>query len=136
MSALPPRPEPRITHESKAYWAAARTGRLMIATCGNCHRLHHAPQAVCPFCWSSNVITRAAGGRGTLQAFSVVHQTAVPEFRVRLPYVVAYVDLEEGVSLVSNIVNCDLDKVRIGMAVKAVFEPMSDKSAAILFEPA
>ena len=53
-----------------------------------------------------------------------------------MPYVLAYVDLDEGVSLVSNVIHCEIDKLKIGMQLKAVFEQTSDDTGAVLFEPA
>ena len=130
------RPTPRITPQTAAYWKAANEGRLLLGTCGNCNKLCHPPQAVCPFCWSSKVGVKAASGRGRLNAFTVVHQAAVPAFRERVPYVVAYVELEEGLFVNSNVINCDPNLVKIGMPLKAVFETLSEQAGASLFEPA
>lgn len=130
------RPAPRITPQTAAYWKAASEGRLLLGTCGDCGKLCHPPQSVCPFCWSSNVGTRAAGGMGKVNAFTIVHQTAVPAFRDRIPYVVAYVELEEGLFVNSNIINCDPHAVKIGMPLKATFERLNDDAGATLFEPA
>ena len=135
-SASSARPAPRVNQENAPYWKAAHDGKLMLAECTACGKIHHPPQFVGPFCWSTKVKPTFAGGRGTVNSFSVIHQTAAPGFRERVPYVLAYVDLEEGVSLVSNVVNCDVNKVSIGMAVKAVFEPLSGDTGAVLFEPA
>ena len=130
------RPAPRITPQTAAYWKAASEGRLLLGTCCDCDRLCHPPQAVCPFCWSSNVGTRAASGKGKVNAFTIIHQSAVPAFRDRIPYVVAYVELEEGLFVNSNVVNCDPHAVKIGMLLEATFERLSDDAGATLFEPA
>ena len=130
------RPAPRITPQTAAYWKAAGQGILLLGTCADCDKLCHPPQAVCPFCWSSNVGTKAASGRGRLDAFSVVHQSAVPAFRDRVPYVVAYVELEEGLYMNSNVVNCEVGAVKIGMPLKATFERLGDEVGVTLFEPA
>lgn len=130
------RPAPRITPQTALYWKAASEGRLLLGTCGDCGKLCHPPQAVCPFCWSSNVGTQAASGKGRLNAFTVVHQSAVPAFRDRIPYVVAYVELEEGLYVNSNVVHCDPNAVKIGMPLKATFERLSGDAGAVLFEPA
>lgn len=135
-SEAPKRPAPTITPENAEYWKAAREGRLLLGTCSECNKLCHPPQSVCPFCWSSKVGTKAASGRGKVNAFTLVHQSGIPAFRARLPYVIAYVELEEGVSLISNIIHCDAKSVRIDMPVKAVFETISEEAGAVLFEPA
>ena len=130
-----PRPAPRVTAETAAYWKALHDGKLMLSECEACGKLSHPPQAVCAFCWSGKVKPKFASGRGKLNSFSVIHQTADPAFRARVPYALAYVDLDEGVSLVSNVVNCDLAKLAVGMPVKAVFEALSGDTGAVLFEP-
>jgi uncharacterized OB-fold protein len=133
---LTPRPAPRLTSQTAAYWKAARAGRLLLGDCAACGKLSHPPQTVCPFCWTAGLGSRAASGRATLNSFTVVHQSGVPALRERLPYVVAYVELEEGVCLLSNLVTCAPGAARIGMALRVLFEPINDESAAVLFEPA
>lgn len=128
------RPSPAVTAESSRYWAAGLEGVLLIGSCGVCGEVHHPPQAVCPTCWcpASEV---AATGDGNVEAFSIVHRTSSPAFRGRVPYVVAYVRLNEGPALFTNIVGCSVDEVAIGMPVRAVFERISDSVALPLFRP-
>lgn len=130
------RPVPRVDASNAAYWMAAHDGQLMLAECDACGKLHHPPQAVCPFCWNAKCSQKYASGYGTLNSFTVVHQNGDPTFAHLVPYVLAYVDLQEGLSMITNIVNCDVNDVAIGMKVKAVFEQTSDKTGAVLFEPA
>jgi len=131
-----PRPAPRVTPETKAYWQALHDGRLMLSECESCGNLSHPPQGVCAFCWRGTVKPKFASGGGTLNSYSVIRQTADPSFKDSVPYVLAYVDLDEGVSLVSNVINCDIDKVSVGMKLQAVFEQLSDDTGVVLFEPA
>lgn len=129
-------PAPPVTPESAAYWKAASQGDLLIGWCEDCKKPHHAPQAVCPFCWSSKTRTKPASGRGLVNSFTVIHQTAMPDFVGLVPYVVAYVELAEGVAMVSNIINCDWRQVRIGMPVVATFETVAENIGIPLFKPA
>lgn len=135
-AAPTPRPAPRVTAETKAYWQALHDGKLTLSECEACGKLSHPPQAVCAFCWGGKVKPKVASGRGTLNSFSVVRQNTDPAFKARVPYVLAYVDLDEGVSLLSNVVNCDIANVKVGMKLKPVFEQTSDATGVILFEPA
>ncbi len=130
------RPAPRVTPETKAYWQAMHDGKLMLSECEACGKRSHPPQGICAFCWGGKVKPRFASGRGTLNSFSIIRQTSDPSFKGRVPYVLAYVDLDEGVSLVSNVVQCDIDRLKIGMKLKAVFEQTSEDTGAVLFEPA
>jgi len=131
-----PRPAPRVTPETRAYWQAMHDGRLMLSECESCGKLSHPPQGICAFCWGGKLKPAFACGRGTLNSFSIIRQTADPSFKGRVPYVLAYVDLDEGVSLISNVIHCDINKVAVGMRLKAVFEPLSVDTGAVLFEPA
>lgn len=130
------RPAPRVDVSNAEYWQAAHDGQLMLAECGACNRLHHPPQTLCPFCWHSEVKPLIASGRGSVNSFSIVYQNGDVAFKSNVPYVLAYVALDEGLLMISNVVNCAIDKVRIGMKVRAVFEQTSDTTGAVLFEPA
>lgn len=129
------RPAPTVTNETAEYWAAGTRDELLVGTCSACSRLHHPPQAVCPHCWSSTTATKGATGDGVIEAFSVVHRSAVPFFRERLPYVVASILLEEGLRMTANVVGCDATVVRIGMPVRVTFDRISDDVAVPIFTP-
>lgn len=129
------RPVPQLTPESAPYWRAAAEGRLCVGHCKSCGKVHHFPQAVCPFCWSSDVDLKDASGRGKVNSFVVVHQTAVDGFGKHTPYVIAYVELEEGPAFVTNIVGCDVNRVSIGMPVKVTFDKVADDIAVPVFAP-
>ena len=111
-----PIPAPQVTPETRPFWDAAAEGRLLIKTCTACGQAHHYPRALCPFCFSDRTEWRPASGRGTIYSYSVMR-------RVPVPYAIAYVTLEEGISMMTNIVGCDLDAIRIGQAVRVVFAP-------------
>ncbi|HVQ76479.1 MAG TPA: Zn-ribbon domain-containing OB-fold protein [Candidatus Binatia bacterium] len=107
---------PQVTPETRPFWDAAAEGELLIKTCAACGQAHHYPRALCPFCFSDRTEWRPASGRGTIYSYSVMR-------RVPVPYAIAYVTLEEGISMMTNIVGCDLDAIRIGQAVRVVFAP-------------
>ena len=105
--------------EAQPFFDAAREGRLLLKRCLDCRELHYYPRAVCPFCASPRTEWVEANGRGTIYSYSVMR-------RVEKPYVIAYVTLEEGVIVLTNVVDCDFDRVRIGGPVRAVFKPQGD----------
>jgi len=109
-------PAPPTTPETEAFWAAAADGRLLLKHCTACNQPHHYPRSICPFCTSDRTEWRPSSGRGTIYSFSVMRRVAVP-------FAIAYVTLEEGVSMMTNIVDCDLDAIRIGQPVRVVFKP-------------
>ena len=81
------------------------------------------------FCFSDRTEWRDAKGTGTVYTYSVLRR-GVPE-----PYCIAYVTLEEGVSMLTNIVDCDLDAVKIGMKVKVTFKPSDGGPPVPMFTP-
>lgn len=108
---LAPTPNP----ETVPFWQAAAQGRLALRYCRDCGRHHYYPRALCAHCMSEAVEWRDAVGRGRIHAFSVMRRAPVP-------YAVAYVELEEGPKMLTNIVRCDLDALRIGDAVQLCFD--------------
>src|SRR6185503_3712110 len=106
--------------ETAPYWEATKQGKLMIKECASCGRAFFYPRNHCPNCWSTDTSWREASGRGTVYTFTVVYQNDLPPFRDRVPYVVAIVELEEGVRMTSNI-EADPAAVSCGMAVEVSF---------------
>jgi uncharacterized OB-fold protein len=113
---------PRIDEESRGYWEALARHELYFQRCRDCGRKRFYPRALCPNCLSSATEWVRASGRATVYSFTVTHQNQAPGFREELPYVLALVELEEGVRMMSNVIGCAPDQVRIGMAVEVVFE--------------
>jgi uncharacterized protein len=117
---------PTIDTASAPYWTAAREGRLLIAKCESCGRVHHYPRPFCPHCWSEDVHPVQASGTGTLYTFSTVYVNDLAPFKERLPYVAAIVELDEGPRLMTTIEGVGPDALRVGMRVTATFRPVDD----------
>jgi hypothetical protein len=126
--------------ETAPYWDAAREGKLLIKECRACGRAFFYPRTYCPKCWSPDTVWKEASGRGSVYTFTVVYQNDLPPFRDRLPYVVAIIELEEGVRLTSNVEGVDPGEVRCGMPVAVAFreEPRSEDDVVSIpvFRPA
>jgi uncharacterized OB-fold protein len=122
-------PAPPVTLEGQGFWDAAAQGRLVVKHCTSCGKAHHYPRSICPFCGSDQTVWREASGRGTIYSYSVMR-------RVPVPYAIAYVTLDEGVTMMSNIVDCDLDAIRIGQNVRVVFKPTDGGPPVPMFSPA
>jgi uncharacterized OB-fold protein len=123
---LPTRPLPQATTETAAYWVAAQEQRLVIQRCESCGTCQFYPRAFCISCLSERIEWIDASGRGHIYSFTVSRIAPSPAFEARLPYVVALIDLDEGVRLVANILDADLDRVCIGAAVRVCFETVSE----------
>lgn len=127
---------PTIEPETQPFWDAAKQGRLMLGKCGACGRLHYYPRPMCPHCWSVDVELTPASGRGVVYTYSTVYVNDLPPFNARLPYVAASVELEEGLRITTNIVDCPPKALRIGMPVTVRFEPIADEVVIPVFRPA
>jgi uncharacterized protein len=121
-------PAPIATSETETFWNAAREGRFVVPTCGACGKAHWYPRAICPFCGSDKIEWRNASGRGTIYTFSVMR-------RAKEPYAIAYVMLAEGPTMMTNIVDCDFDKLSIGQAVNVVFKDTEGGPPVPMFRP-
>ena len=119
---------PPVNAESEPFFKAAREGRFMIPFCTACGKAHWYPRAICPFCASDKVEWREGSGKGTIYTFSVMR-------RVKDPYVLAHVTLAEGPTMLTNIVDCDFDQVRIGQPVTVVFQETENGPPVPMFKP-
>jgi uncharacterized OB-fold protein len=120
---------PVITAEGKAFFDAAREGRFLIPVCTACNCAHWYPRVICPFCASDKVEWREASGKGTIYTFSVMR-------RAKEPYIIAHVTLAEGPTMLTNIVACDANDVRIGQAVTVAFQDTDSGPPVPMFKPA
>ena len=122
-------PAPPLNPEIQPYFDAAAAGKLLVKRCAACGELHHYPRAICPFCGSDRTEWVEASGRGTLYSFSVLR-------RASPPYAIAYVTLAEGPTMMTNVVDTDLDGLRVGQAVRLVFKPTEGGPPVPMFTPA
>ncbi len=91
---------------------------------------------MCPQCGSIDYEWAPASGRGVIHTFTIVHRPTLPAFDGRVPYNVIAVQLDEGVFMVSNLVDCRREELRIGLPVEVVFEPLTDEITLPKFRPA
>src|SRR2546423_12240668 len=130
---------PQSDLETRPYWDAAREGKLLIKQCRSCGRSFFYPRSYCPTCWSEDTTWVEATGRGTVYTFTVIHQNDLPPFNERVPYVVAIVELEEGVRMTSNIEDVAPEDVRCDLPVRVSFreEQRDDDTVSLpVFVPA
>jgi uncharacterized protein len=130
------KPLPRIDEESRGYWEALARHELYLQRCRDCGTSRLPPRAVCPACLSSAVDWVRASGRAVVYTFTVTRQNQAPGFREELPYVLAVVELAEGPRIMTNIVGCAPDGVRIGMPVEVVFDDVAPGITLPKFRPA
>jgi uncharacterized OB-fold protein len=126
---------PRVNDENRFFWTSGEDGRLRFLRCDECGFLVHPPSPICPECLCKRLVPTEVSGRATVATFTVNHQPWIPGYDP--PYVVALVEIDEqpSVRLMTNIVGCAPDDVRIGMPVQVTFEHNGDVWLP-LFEPA
>ncbi|MCY1330815.1 hypothetical protein D9M68_338750 [compost metagenome] len=120
---------PVIDAANEPFWRAAAQGSLLIGHCPACGKHHWYPRPLCPYCLSDTEWQQASG-HGTVYSISVTRKAGP------IAYAIAYVRLEEGVTMLTNIVDADLDAVRIGDRVRVCFKPAEGGHMVPMFTPA
>ena len=134
--ADPQRPLPKIhEHDTKAFWAATKNQELTYQRCDDCDTVIFYPRRHCTNCLGNSLTWHTASGRGTIYTYSIVRQSYHPFFRQRVPYAVAWIDLDEGPRLLSEIVGVDDPaSLEIGQRVQVAWESHEELSVP-LFKP-
>jgi uncharacterized OB-fold protein len=132
-----PAPAPFVLPEVKQFWDATAEGRLLLPRCVECAAVIWYPRPFCPQCASTRVEWIEASGHGTVYSFTVNRRGVadLPAYRDAGVYVLAYVELDEGPRVMTNVVDCDPDGVRIGQRVEVVFHDTGQGNALPRFRP-
>lgn len=120
---------PRANPETQAFWNACNDRKLLLKRCRSCGQTHHYPRAFCPHCFSGDTEFVESAGNGEIHSFTVMRRAPVA-------YVLAFVTLDEGVTILTNIVNCDPDALQIGGRVGLDFETAPNGQFLPVFVPA
>ncbi len=122
--------------ETQPFWDAAKDGRFLVRRCGACGAFHFYPRPFCPKCWSNDVEWVEASGKATLYTYSVIPTNDLPPFNERVPYVAAVVTLEEGPRVMTNIVECAFEDLRVDLPLVVAYQAISDDFTIPVFKPA
>ena len=133
-TAMRPRPLPQPTPETQHFWDGTKQGELRLQRCKDCGHIYFPPRPLCPACSSRNVEVFVASGKGKLLSYVINHR---PHPSFDSPYAIALVELDEGPTLMSNIVDCAQtpDALVLDMPLTVKFEAHGD-IAVPLFRPA
>lgn len=115
--------------ETARFWSACNERRLMVKRCSACGKAHYYPRALCPHCFSVETEWEEVSGRGSIYAFSVMRRTETP-------FALALVTLDEGPTIMTNIIGCDADDIAIGRRVTVTFRPAVNGQLVAMFTPA
>src|SRR5262249_20038417 len=114
------------TPEMRPFFDGAKHHELRVQRCTACGTHRFPARAICSACLSTDVEWVAVSGRGEVFSFAVMHQVYHPGFAAEVPYAVVIVQLAEGARMVSKLVDVSPSEVRIGMAVRVVFDDITD----------
>jgi hypothetical protein len=132
---LPLRALPAPDNASRHYWQSAAEGRLVIQRCTSCGVHQFYPRAMCVSCAGDTEWVEASG-RGTLHTFTIIRQNRSPAFAALSPYAVGIVELDEGVRMMSNIVECDVEHLEVGMALEVLLLQAAEDVGLPFWRPA
>jgi uncharacterized OB-fold protein len=129
------KPIPTPTLETRPYWEGCKRHELRIQKCAACGHYQFLPRIYCTECFSDRVDWVKASGRAKVLSFTIVRRPVSPAFKDEVPYVVALVTLDEGPTMMTNIVGCAPETVEIGMPVEVAFEHWTDEISIAKFRP-
>lgn len=124
---------PSMTPDTQFFWDGLKQRTLLVQRCAGCGALRHPPRPMCPHCNSLAWDPIESSGRGTVFSFVMPRHPQYPWFEE--DYIVALVELEEGVRLVTNLVGTTPDAVSIGMPVQVQYEEFDGGLVLPLFTP-
>jgi len=126
---------PCPTPASQPFWEGCKRHELLIQTCQECGHKQWFPRMLCGKCMSENLGWAKASGKAKVYSYTIIHRPPVPDIKFLVPYVLALVELDEGIRLLSNIVGCNHQDVRIGLPVQVDFEYVSPEISLPVFRP-
>jgi len=143
LTETPAKPVPIPDEESRAFFDGARQGVLVLRRCRTCDTFMSPTAGMgtplrsrCVSCFSADLEWAPASGRGTLYSFGLMHQLYDPAFAHEVPYNISVVQLDEGVRMTTNVVDCANEELWIGMPLEVTFEQLTEDVAIPKFRPA
>jgi len=127
---------PRIDEMSRPYWEGAKRHELLLQKCQECGHYRYPPGETCPSCLSDRLEWVKVSGRGSVYTWTVFHQAYHPAYKDDIPYAVVAVELEEGPRMITNLVNCRIEDIKMGMPVEVVFDDVTEEVSLPKFRPA
>jgi uncharacterized OB-fold protein len=129
------KPFPPLDDLNRPYFEAGGEGVIKLQKCGGCDNIWFPPSQHCPRCLSQDISWQPVSGRAKLWSWVVIHQLYIKSFKDEMPYVVAFVELEEGPFIMSTIVDIDRADLRCDMPLQAKFVPAKEGTWLPVFSP-
>ena len=129
------KPLPVPDGDTKEFWEGCQRHELLLQRCEQCNSYRYPPRPICPDCFSMDTKWEKASGKGEVYTFIVVRRALGPAWEPDVPYTTAIIMLDEGVRMVSNVIDCKPEDVKIGMKVGVVFDDVTDDITLPKFKP-
>ena len=126
---------PRPTADTKRYWEGCKKHEVLIQYCSGCDKYQFYPRPICTNCMNEEIEWKKSTGRGKVLSYTSVHRAISKAYAKEAPYFVALIELDEGVTMMSNIISCKFEEIKIGMRVEVIFEDWSEEIAIPKFRP-
>ncbi len=131
-----PLPRPSNPPHTKPFWEAAKQHQLVLPRCKKCSRYHFYPREQCPFCFSPDLEWVPASGKGRLYSYTIIRQPINPAFAEDVPYPFAMVQTDEGVRMISNVVGCRVEDLKVDMPLVVEFVDATPDWTLVKWKPA
>ena len=133
MAEKPRRPLPTLLEpDTQPFWEATKNHELRYQVCDDCNKIVFYPRRHCPHCMGLNLSWKTSQGEGSVYTYTVIRQIAHPAFRERAPYIIAWIDLDEGFRMLSTVVG---DEITIGQRVRVTWDDQENDISLPLFAP-
>ncbi len=129
------KPLPSPDSDTKDFWEGAKRHELLLQKCSACGSYRFPPSPMCPNCFSMDFKWEKVSGKGEVYTFTIVRVAVRPEWASDVPYVLATIKLDEGVRMVSKVVGCKPEDVKIVMKVQLVFDDVTEQFTIPDFKP-
>jgi uncharacterized protein len=121
-----PHVEPMKTPDGEAFWEGCKNEQLLIPKCSDCEQYHFYPRILCPNCWSENIQFEHVSGQGILYSYTTIYPKPPAQ-----PYIVALIELDEGVRLMSNLLNESKRALQVGQKVHVTFTQLAESETKL-----
>jgi len=130
------KPLPLMTKLSRIFYEGCKRGKLLYQQCRDCQEVVFFPKELCSSCMSRDLEWKESEGKGKIHTFTVTYEGAPPEFMADAPFALAIINMDEGFRIMSNIVECDLDRIVCDMRVEVIFDAVTSEITIPRFRPA
>lgn len=120
------KPLPAIDNDTRYFWEQCKKEKLVIQQCETCNKYIFYPRSICPHCMSDQVKWVESTGKGTIYSYTVARRPGGPGFKDDVPYVIALIELNEGVRMMSTIIDCAISDLACDLPVEVVFDEVTE----------